>query len=148
KANQPTLYNLLKALPWAEVPVGDRRRDHGHGRRESRTVKALTDHIPGGLGFPHAEQAVRITRTRTIKGKTSRETAYLVVSLPAEYAQPDQLQDWARLAWHIENRRHGGRCATPAGPSPGAGQYRRRTRLNSSHVATSYAVLCLKNQTR
>ena len=106
KANQPTLHSLLKALPWAEVPVGDRRRDHGHGRRESRTVKALTDHIPGGLGFPHAEQAVRVTRTRTIKGKTSRETAYLVVSLPAEYAQPDQLQDWARLEWHIENRLH------------------------------------------
>jgi predicted transposase YbfD/YdcC len=106
KANQPTLHNLLKALPWAEVPVGDRRRDHGHGRQETRTVKALTDHTPGGLGFPHAEQAVRITRTRTIKGKTSRETAYLVVSLPAEHAQPDQLQDWARLEWHIENRLH------------------------------------------
>src|SRR5256885_7465312 len=99
----PTLHNLLKALPWAEMPVGDRHRDHGHGRRETRTVKALTDRTPGGLGFPHAEQAVRITRTRTIKGKTSRETAYLVVSLPAEHAQPEQLQDWARLEWHIEN---------------------------------------------
>src|SRR6266480_2627335 len=106
KANQPTLHNLLKALPWAEMPVGDRHRDHGHGRRETRTVKALTDRTPGGLGFPHAEQAVRITRTRTIKGKTSRETAYLVVSLPAEHAQPEQLQDWARLEWHIENRLH------------------------------------------
>lgn len=106
KANQPTLHNLLKALPWAEVPVGDRRRDHGHGRQETRTVKALTDRTPGGLGFPHAEQAVRITRTRTVKGKTSRETAYLIASLPAEHAQPDQLQDWARLEWHIENRLH------------------------------------------
>jgi predicted transposase YbfD/YdcC len=110
KANQPTLHNLLKALPWAEVPVGDRRRDKGHGRQETRTVKALTDRTPGGLGFPHAEQAVRITRTRTVKrdgnAKTSRETAYLVISLPAEHAQPDQLQDWARLEWHIENRLH------------------------------------------
>jgi predicted transposase YbfD/YdcC len=106
KANRPTLHAQLKALPWADVPVGDRRRDHGHGRRETRTVKALTDRTPGGLGFPHAEQAVRITRTRTVKEKTSRETAYLVVSLPAEHAQPDQLQDWARLEWHIENRLH------------------------------------------
>jgi hypothetical protein len=40
KANQPTLYNLLKALPWTEVPVGDQRRDKGHGRQETRTVKA------------------------------------------------------------------------------------------------------------
>ena len=106
KANQPTLHSLLKALPWAEVPVGDRRRDRGHGRRETRTVKALTDRTPGGLGFPHAEQAVRITRTRTVKGKTSRETAYLIVTLPAEHAQPEQLQDWARAEWHIENRLH------------------------------------------
>src|SRR5256886_16410696 len=32
QANQPTPHSLLKALPLAEVPVGDRRRDHGHGR--------------------------------------------------------------------------------------------------------------------
>lgn len=49
---------------------------------------------------------MRITRTRTVDGKTSRETAYLVVSLSAEHAQPDQLQDWARAEWHIENRLH------------------------------------------
>lgn len=35
KANRPTLHAQLKAMPWAEVPVGDRRRDHGHGRRET-----------------------------------------------------------------------------------------------------------------
>jgi hypothetical protein len=94
KGNQPTLFAQLKGLPWAAVPVGDRRRDTGHGRRETRTVKAVTVATPGGLGFPHAEQAVRITRTRTIKGKTTREMAYLVVSLPAEDAQPADLQDW------------------------------------------------------
>ncbi|GAA4166315.1 hypothetical protein GCM10022251_53630 [Phytohabitans flavus] len=66
----------------------------------------MTDRTPGGLGFPHAEQAVRITRTRTVKGKTSRQTAYLALSLPVEHARPDQLQDWARLEWHIENRLH------------------------------------------
>jgi len=84
KANQPKLFTHLKALPWAQVPVGDRRQDNGHGRYETRTVKALTVNTPGGLGFPHAEQAVRITRTRTIKTKTTREMAYLVVSLPAD----------------------------------------------------------------
>jgi predicted transposase YbfD/YdcC len=106
KANQPTLHTQLKTLPWAQVPVGDRRRDAGHGRRETRTVKAVTVRTPGGLGFPHAEQAVRITRTRTVKARTTRETAYLVVSLPAEHAQPGDLQDWARREWHIENRLH------------------------------------------
>ncbi|GLI03353.1 hypothetical protein Pa4123_86310 [Phytohabitans aurantiacus] len=70
-------------------------------------MKALTVATPGGLGFPHAQQAVRITRTRTVVGtKTTRETAYLIVTLPAGQAQPDQLGDWARREWQIENRLH------------------------------------------
>lgn len=106
KANQPTLFAQLKALPWAQVPVGARTRDTGHGRKECRTVKALTVKTPGGLGFPHAQQAVRITRTRTIKGRSTRETAYLTISLPAEHAQPADLGTWARSEWHIENKVH------------------------------------------
>jgi len=53
----------------------------------------VTVATPGGLAFPHAEQAVRITRTRTIitSSKTSRETAYLTVSLPAADTQPANL---------------------------------------------------------
>ncbi len=47
---------------------------------------------------------------RTVKDKTTRKTtremAYLVVSLPAKQAQPVDLQDWARREWHIENRLH------------------------------------------
>ncbi len=107
KGNQPTPFAQLKALPWAQVPVGDRHRDTGHGRRETRTVKAVTVATPGGLGFPHAQQAARITRTRPVKTKTTRqtkttrETAYLVVSLPAEHAQPANLQDWARRVTEV-----------------------------------------------
>ncbi len=106
KANQPTLLRRLRTLPWAQVSVGARTRERGHGRRETRTVKAVTVDVPGGLGFPHAAQAIRITRTRIIAGKTTRETAYLIVSIPAEHAQPADLHDWARREWHIENRLH------------------------------------------
>jgi predicted transposase YbfD/YdcC len=106
KANQPTLFAQLKALPWAQIPVGAQTRETGHGRKETRTVKALTVTTPGGLGFPKAAQAVRITRTRTIKGKTSRETAYLTISLPAGQARPVDLGAWARAEWQIENRVH------------------------------------------
>ncbi|MEU2616529.1 ISAs1 family transposase [Micromonospora sp. NPDC007271] len=106
KANQPTLFKQLKRLPWAQIPVGDRTRDRGHGRRETRTVKAVTVATPGGIAFPHAQQAVRITRTRIVAGKTSRETAYLTVSLPAGQALPRDLQTWIRRHWHIENRLH------------------------------------------
>jgi hypothetical protein len=100
KGNRPRLFAQLKALPWGQVPVGDRRGERGHGRRETRTVKAVTVGTPDGLGFPHARQAVRITRTRTIKAKTTREMAYLVVSLPAEHAQPADLGSWARQEAH------------------------------------------------
>ncbi|MEO3781595.1 ISAs1 family transposase [Micromonospora sp. B11E3] len=106
KANQPTLFKQLKRLPWAQIPVGDRTRDRGHGRRETRTVKAVTVATPGGIAFPHAQQAVRITRTRIVARKTSRETAYLTVSLPAGQALPRDLQTWIRRHWHIENRLH------------------------------------------
>lgn len=112
KGNQPTLFAQLKAVPWAQIPVGDRTRDRGHGRKETRTVKAVTLHTPGGIAFSHAQQAVRITRTRTTGGKTSRETAYLVTSLPAADAQPADLQKWARAEWLIENQIHNVRDVT------------------------------------
>ena len=108
KANQPTLFTQLKTLPWAQIPIGHQTREAGHGRQETRTVKAVTVTTPGGISFPHAAQAVRITRTRTLtgSGKTSRETAYLTISLPAAQAHPSDLQDWIRREWHIENKIH------------------------------------------
>jgi predicted transposase YbfD/YdcC len=112
KGNQPTLHAKLKAVPWAQIPVGDRTRDRGHGRKETRTVKAVTLHTPGGITFSHAQQAARIIRTRTVDGKTSRETTYLVTSLTAADAQPADLQKWARAEWLIENQVHNVRDVT------------------------------------
>lgn len=106
KGNQPTLFKQLKQLPWAQIPVGDRTRERGHGRRETRTLKAVTIRTPGGIAFPHAQQAIRVTRTRIVAGKTSREAAYLTVSLPTGQAVPRDLQTWIRHHWHIENRIH------------------------------------------
>jgi predicted transposase YbfD/YdcC len=108
KGNQPTLHTQLKTLPWAQIPAGHQTRETGHGRRETRTVKAVTVTTPGGIGFPHAEQAIRITRTRTStnSGKTTRATAYLTISLTAADAQPGDLQDWIRREWLIEALHH------------------------------------------
>ena len=108
KGNRPTLHTQLKTLPWTQIPIGHQTRDRGHGRRETRTVKAVTITTPGGIGFPHAEQAVRITRTRTLtgSGKTTRQTVYLTISLPAAEAHPVDLQRWARAEWLIENLVH------------------------------------------
>jgi predicted transposase YbfD/YdcC len=108
KGNQPTLFTQLKTLPWAQVPIGHQTRETGHGRQETRTVKVVTLQTPGGIAFPHAEQAIRITRTRTLttSGKTTRETAYLTISLPAADAHPIDLQRWIRAEWLIENLVH------------------------------------------
>jgi predicted transposase YbfD/YdcC len=59
KGNQPTLHHQLKILPWREVPVADHTRDRSHGRVEIRRLQVTT---VAGLGFPHATQAIRITR--------------------------------------------------------------------------------------
>jgi hypothetical protein len=42
KGNQPRLFAQLKTLPWAQIPIGHQTREAGHGRRETRTVKAVT----------------------------------------------------------------------------------------------------------
>jgi len=108
KGNQPTLFTQLKTLPWTQIPIGHQTRDRGHGRRETRTVKAVTVTTPGGIAFPHAQQAIRITRTRTTisNGKTTRETVYLTISLPATDAHPADLQEWSRAEWLIEALHH------------------------------------------
>ena len=61
KGNQPNLHARLKALPGKDIPVGHTATGRGHGRIEKRTLKAVT--VPAGLGFPHAAQAIQVTRT-------------------------------------------------------------------------------------
>jgi hypothetical protein len=58
KANQPTTLATLNAQPWAQIPVGAQTCETGHGRKETRTVKAVTVAAPGGIGFPHAASAL------------------------------------------------------------------------------------------
>jgi hypothetical protein len=71
KRNQPLLHAQVSALPWRQVPAGASSREKGHGRAETRTLKAA--HV-SGLDFPHARQAIKITRWRqdTATGKASR----------------------------------------------------------------------------
>jgi hypothetical protein len=70
KGNQPTLSTQLKnpalgpdsrrGIAAATMPTAADR---------TRTVKALTVTTPVGIRFPHAQQAVRITRTRTVAAR-------------------------------------------------------------------------------
>jgi predicted transposase YbfD/YdcC len=105
KRNQPQLYRQLKALPWSAVPVGDHTRNRGHGRDEIRRLQALTT---PGLAFPHAVQALKITRrTKPIGGRRWRTvTVYAVTNLSAYQASPAHLADYLRGHWAIEALHH------------------------------------------
>jgi predicted transposase YbfD/YdcC len=105
KGNQPTLHQQLKDLPWRDIPVADHTRDRGHGRAEIRRLQVTTI---AGLDFPHAAQAIRITRR--VRPLTSRRwrtvTVYAVTSLTAAQASPGRLADWIRGHWGIEALHH------------------------------------------
>src|SRR5580693_7576195 len=105
KQNQPLLHARITALPWPQVPAGSITREAGHGRTETRTVKAA--HV-SGLDFPHACQAIKITRWRkdTAAGKISRETAYAVTSLASADATAPDLARLVREHWSIEAHHH------------------------------------------
>jgi predicted transposase YbfD/YdcC len=80
-------------------------RDTGHGRIETRTLK--TAHV-NRLDFPHARQAIKITRRRedTSTGKTSRETLYAITSLTSAHATAPDLARLVREHWSVEAHHH------------------------------------------
>jgi predicted transposase YbfD/YdcC len=105
KGNQPLLHARVKALPWRQVPAGSVTRETGHGRTGTRTLKAAR---VSGLDFPHARQAIKITRRRqdTAAGKASRQTVYAVTSLTSAGATAQNLARPVREHWSIEAHHH------------------------------------------
>ena len=106
KGNQPALHAQLRKLPWKTVPAAATHHDRGHGRQEQRTLQAVT--VPAGLAFPHAAQALRVTRrTRPLSGgKWRTVTIYAITSLDAREAAPGHLAGYVRGHWTIENKVH------------------------------------------
>ncbi len=106
KGNQPGLLRQLRSLPWKQVPAGHVQDGRGHGRIERRIVKAVT--VAAGIAFPHAAQAIQVTRKSRRPGsrRWRTETSYAITSLPAAQARPGQLAAWIRGHWKIENQLH------------------------------------------
>lgn len=106
KANQPTLLKQLSTIPWGRVPNGDKNSAKENGRQIIRTIKCAT--LSPGIRFPHALQAIEITRKSRPIGtkKWHLETVYAVTSLPTYQANPRQLAGWIRGHWGIENGLH------------------------------------------
>ncbi len=105
KRNQPLLHAQVSALPWRQVPAGSSAREAGHGRIETRTLKAA--HV-SRLDFPYARQAIKITRRRqdTATGQATRETVYAVTSLTSAHATAPDLARLVREHWSIEAHHH------------------------------------------
>ncbi len=68
--------------------------------------------MPGYIDWPGAAQICRITRERTVKGKTSVEVVHAITSLPRRRAGAAELLALARDHWSIENLLHGHRDVT------------------------------------
>jgi predicted transposase YbfD/YdcC len=105
KDNQPSLFDALDALPWAEVQVQHLMKDRDHGRDELRTIQVLP--APEGL-FPHAAQAFLIERhVRNLDGSPRSAIAALgITSATAERAGPERIAACVRGHWGIENKLH------------------------------------------
>ncbi len=103
KANQPSLYRALKALPWRDIPATT-AADMSHGRRVRRTTQAVT--APTSIEFPGAKQIVKVRRTRIAHSKKTIEVVYLISSVSMTDAQPAVIAGWVQGHWSIENRLH------------------------------------------
>jgi predicted transposase YbfD/YdcC len=85
KANQPALHAQLAGLPWRQIPVMDRTRDHGHGRIELRTLKVAA---VAALCFPHAAQAIQVIRRVRAPGSRCWRTVTAYASPAWRLAAP------------------------------------------------------------
>ena len=106
KGNQKKLQRQLRRLPWKQIPLLDRTRTVGHGRREIRRLKVCT--VQAGLLFPHAVQAIEIKRRRVHNktGKTQYKTVYAVTSLAPDQAGPARLAQLIQDHWSVEALHH------------------------------------------
>ncbi len=75
------------------------------------TIKVVT--VAAGIEFPHAVQALQITRkTRPAtarsgqRGRWRTETIYAITDLGPHQARPHELAAWIRGHWQIENGLH------------------------------------------
>lgn len=98
--NQPTLFDRLDALAWADVPITARTQDRDRGRQEIRTIQVLN--APEDLNFPYVKQVLLIERATTHKGKTTYQAMLYITSLTAEQASPADLLAHIRAHWTVE----------------------------------------------
>jgi hypothetical protein len=115
KDHQPTLRDEIATL-FADPPPGERFgeavRFGRHGDRQERRELRASAALNSSVRWPHVGQVCALERTITRRGRTTRETAYAITSLPPAQASPHRLLALWRGHWAIETRRHGVRDVT------------------------------------
>lgn len=79
--------------------------DKGHGRQERRTLRRTTL-LTKTQDWAGLKQGFELTRERTVRGVTTRETVYGITSLSVEEADASRLLALTRGHWEIENGLH------------------------------------------
>jgi Transposase DDE domain len=85
--------------------------DKGHGRQERRTLRRTTI-LTKTQDWAGLKQGFELTRERTLRGVTTRETVYGITSLSVEEADAGRLLALTRGHWRIENSLHHKRDVT------------------------------------
>lgn len=116
KGNQPTLQEEIEtcfATPESAAEAGAMERERqeagavekSHGRVERRVLESSTA-LAGHPDWPGLQQVCRITRRRTMNGRTSETVTYAITSLPRDLADAAQLLALNRAHWAVENSLH------------------------------------------
>ncbi|MFI7097355.1 ISAs1 family transposase [Streptomyces lydicus] len=105
KANHPTLFERVRALPWPDIALDHYERTRAHHRHEIRRLKTAAF---AHLDYPQARQALQVVRWKQdfTSGKVTIERVYLITSVPPGTASGAQLAAWIRGHWKIENLLH------------------------------------------
>ena len=106
KGNQPTLLQDITAIWDGEPEAAPETQVDQHGGRIERRRLWVSDLLVGYSDWPHLAQVCRLERIVRTQGKTRRELAYAVTSLPPAEANPQRLLALWRGHWGIENRVH------------------------------------------
>ena len=87
--------------------IGSENYDGGHGRIETRTIRAtadiqwLKDRHPHWVGL---KSIIAVTAKRELNNKTEEDTRYFISSL--DTTTPEKLGNIVRVHWSIENNLH------------------------------------------
>ena len=110
KGNQGNLHQDVKLIFESEntrPAVGHESYDGGHGRIETRTVRACAEIDWLKERHPHwvdLKSIVAVTARREARDKTTEETRYFISSMDA--SDPKRLGQIVRAHWGIENNLH------------------------------------------